>query len=92
MANARARIVVLHGPNLGALGTREPAIYGTTTLAQINALLKTQASALGVAVACSQSNHEGVLIDRIHAARSARPRPGWSSRTTSMLSCAAARR
>ncbi len=69
MAKARARFVVLHGPNLATLGTREPAIYGTTTPAQINAALATRAKALGVAVACAQSNHEGVLIDRIHAAR-----------------------
>lgn len=69
MANARLRFVVLHGPNLAALGTREPEVYGTTTLAEINAALAKQAKALGVAVACAQSNHEGVLIDRIHAAR-----------------------
>lgn len=69
MAKARARFVVLHGPNLAALGTREPAIYGTTTLREINAALAAQAKALGVTVACAQSNHEGVLIDRIHAAR-----------------------
>ena len=55
MAKARARFVVLHGPNLATLGTREPAIYGTTTLAQINAALATRAKALGVAVACAQT-------------------------------------
>lgn len=64
-------IWVLHGPNLNLLGTREPAVYGATTLAQINARLKADGDAAGVTVDCFQSNHEGALVDRIHAAREA---------------------
>jgi 3-dehydroquinate dehydratase-2 len=51
------------------LGTREPAVYGTTTLAQIDAALQAEGEALGLAVTCRQSNHEGVLIDALHEAR-----------------------
>jgi len=63
------RILVLHGPNLNLVGTREPAIYGATTLADIDAQLKALASELGVAVNTFQSNSEGELVDRIQAAR-----------------------
>jgi 3-dehydroquinate dehydratase-2 len=63
------KILVLNGPNLNLLGTREPQTYGTTTLADVEATLKTEGAAAGVAVDCFQSNHEGALIDRIHAAR-----------------------
>jgi 3-dehydroquinate dehydratase II len=63
------RILVLHGPNLNLLGTREPAVYGHQTLADINALLVARAEQAGVAIDTFQSNHEGALIDRIHAAR-----------------------
>lgn len=62
---------VLHGPNLNLLGTREPATYGTTTLAQINSMLVEQGKAVGVTVETFQSNHEGALIERIHAAPAA---------------------
>jgi 3-dehydroquinate dehydratase II len=57
------KIIVMHGPNLNTLGTREPAIYGTTTLAGINAVLQKRGAQLGVAVESYQSNYEGGLID-----------------------------
>lgn len=63
------QILVLHGPNLNLLGSREPAVYGHTTLADIDEQLAGQARAAGVALHSFQSNHEGALIDRIHAAR-----------------------
>ena len=64
------RIHVVHGPNLNLLGKREPAIYGTQTLADINADLALAAKELGVELDCFQSNHEGELIDRIQEAMS----------------------
>jgi 3-dehydroquinate dehydratase-2 len=57
------KIFVMHGPNLNTLGTREPAIYGTTTLADINIMLQKRGTQLGVAVENCQSNYEGGLID-----------------------------
>jgi len=62
-------ILVLHGPNLNLLGAREPAVYGHTTLAQIDAALSAQAQSAGHRVQCVQSNAEHVLIERLHAAR-----------------------
>jgi len=63
------RILVLHGPNLNLLGVREPDVYGATTLAQIDAALEEQAKQAGAELVGFQTNHEGALIDRIHAAR-----------------------
>lgn len=64
------RILVLHGPNLNLLGTREPDIYGSTTLADIHQSMEARGRADGVLVESFQSNHEGQLIDRIQAAAS----------------------
>ena len=63
------RILVLHGPNLNLLGVREPDVYGATTLVQIDAALEEQAKQAGAELVGFQTNHEGALIDRIHAAR-----------------------
>ena len=63
------QILVLHGPNLNLLGIREPQVYGATTLEQINASLVAHAASRGATLSTFQSNHEGVLIDRVQAAR-----------------------
>jgi 3-dehydroquinate dehydratase-2 len=65
---ARRTVLVLHGPNLNLLGTREPEIYGRETLEDIDARLKSTAQAAGAHLESFQSNHEGVLVDRIHQA------------------------
>jgi len=64
----RLQVLVLNGPNLNLLGTREPGHYGAATLAQVEQDCRTQGQALGFDVQCQQSNHEGVLLDAIHAA------------------------
>jgi 3-dehydroquinate dehydratase II len=66
--NSPLSILVLHGPNLNLLGQREPGIYGSLNLADINRLLEEEADQLGVKVSIAQSNHEGILVDTIHAA------------------------
>ena len=65
------KILVLNGPNLNLLGTREPALYGSATLAEVEALARDTGARLGVAIECRQSNHEGVLVDWIHEAGAA---------------------
>ena len=62
-------LLLLNGPNLNLLGTREPEVYGSTGLADIEKLAQEQASAAGARLQSFQSNHEGALIDRIHQAR-----------------------
>lgn len=64
-----SRILLLSGPNLNLLGLREPEKYGTTSLADVENSAKEQATALGASLEAYQSNHEGNIIDRIHAAR-----------------------
>lgn len=62
-------ILVLNGPNLNLLGTRQPEVYGSTTLAMVEAACIAHGQTLGQAISCFQSNHEGALIDAIHAAK-----------------------
>lgn len=67
------QVLILHGPNLNLLGTREPEIYGSLSLAEIDRRLVGAGEALGMEVRTFQSNHEGVLIDALHEAR------GWAA-------------
>lgn len=62
-------ILILNGPNLNLLGTRQPEVYGPTTLADIEALCVAKAKALGVSLTFHQTNHEGEMVDMLHAAR-----------------------
>lgn len=66
--NVDFRVLVLHGPNLNLLGSREPEVYGAQTLADVQSALDALGAELGVSLRHLQSNHEGVLLDRIHAA------------------------
>ncbi len=68
-SNKTPHYLVLHGPNLNLLGTREPGVYGTLTLKELNAKLTAFAKTEGVKLVTKQSNHEGELIDLIHDAR-----------------------
>lgn len=63
------KILLLNGPNLNLLGTRQPEVYGATTLDEVEAAFRGHAATLGAEAACFQSNHEGALVDRVHAAR-----------------------
>ncbi|MFF7710924.1 type II 3-dehydroquinate dehydratase [Pseudomonas sp. NPDC007930] len=63
------RLLVLNGPNLNMLGLREPGTYGSETLADVEAMCSATAQAHGLDIECKQTNHEGVMIDWIHAAR-----------------------
>jgi 3-dehydroquinate dehydratase II len=63
------KLLLINGPNLNLLGTREPAQYGHTTLPEVEAMVREEALRLGAELAVFQSNHEGALVDRIHAAR-----------------------
>jgi 3-dehydroquinate dehydratase II len=63
-----AELLLLNGPNLNLLGSREPERYGQTTLAELEAALCARADEAGHSLTCFQSNHEGALIDRIHSA------------------------
>jgi 3-dehydroquinate dehydratase-2 len=63
------RVLVLHGPNLNALGSREPVVYGRATLDDVQRLLESLAPQLACEVECLQTNHEGVLIDALYSAR-----------------------
>ncbi|WP_083007694.1 type II 3-dehydroquinate dehydratase [Halomonas sp. GT] len=65
----QGKVLVLHGPNLNLLGSRQPEIYGYETLEDVNNLLREKAVMAGCDITCLQSNHEGELIDAIHAAR-----------------------
>jgi 3-dehydroquinate dehydratase II len=66
------QILLLHGPNLNLLGTRQPQIYGSTTLDQVNAMATAHVKQYQFELRCEQSNHEGALIDMLHMAR------GWA--------------
>jgi len=69
MSGVRRRVLIVHGPNLNLLGTREPQVYGRETLDEIHAGLHRLAEELGIDLFFFQSNHEGALIDRLHQAR-----------------------
>ena len=63
------KVLVIHGPNLNLLGEREPGVYGNTTFADLNRMILDRAEGLGLECEIFQSNHEGAIIDKLHAAR-----------------------
>jgi 3-dehydroquinate dehydratase-2 len=63
------RILLLNGPNLASLGEREPAVYGTVTLAEIETAVRERAASLGLEVRCEQTNHEGAMVDLLESER-----------------------
>ena len=65
------KIIVLNGPNLNRLGKRQPDVYGSTTLADVEQMIASRAASHGAEVECFQSNHEGELIEKVHAAADA---------------------
>ncbi len=65
--NTMLKILILNGPNLNLLGTRQPEVYGTTTLADVEQMCADKAVVMGITVECRQTNHEGVLVDWIQA-------------------------
>ena len=65
------KIIVLNGPNLNRLGKRQPDVYGSTTLADVEKIVSSRAAERGAEVECFQSNHEGELIEKVHAAADA---------------------
>jgi 3-dehydroquinate dehydratase-2 len=72
-AARQTRFLVIHGPNLNLLGTREPEVYGPLTLDQIDQRLRAWADEMGIEIRSTQSNHEGAIVDAIHQAA------GWAS-------------
>ena len=68
-AGARRRVEVMHGVNLDQLGHRDPALYGTLTLPELEALAREHGAALGLEVCCFQTNHEGEFVERLHSLR-----------------------
>jgi 3-dehydroquinate dehydratase-2 len=67
--NVRVNVLVVHGPNLNLLGEREPEVYGAQSLADVDAAIAAKAATLGITTRHFQSNHEGALIDKLHAER-----------------------
>jgi 3-dehydroquinate dehydratase-2 len=69
MSASRHRVAVLHGVNLDQLGNRDPALYGSLTLGELEARIEQEAGALGLQVSCFQTNHEGAFVERLHGLR-----------------------
>lgn len=82
MASTPRRVLIINGPNLNLLGTREPNIYGSTSLADVEAAARVQAQDLGIELETFQSNHEGAIVDRIQEAAGFGPNAERGSRST----------